>query len=154
MNTPASSPLPLPEQVVAPLLDLDETIRAAADLVARGRDAYDSDFIHRLAAEAISNRLGEAVASLDETWRAMLPSVPWRAIRTNRNFVVHVYHAIDYDRLWNTLMTDVPAVAQVLEPYIEAARTATQAATDHAPSDTADEPATDKVSPARGNSTR
>ncbi|MGH3349406.1 MAG: HepT-like ribonuclease domain-containing protein [Nocardioides sp.] len=113
--------LPLPDGVAAHLIDLDTSIRAAADLVARGRAAYDNDFLHRLAAEAISNRIGEAVGNIDESWRDLLPAIPWRAMRTNRNFVVHVYHAIDYARLWNTLVDDVPHVAELLSPYIKAA---------------------------------
>lgn len=113
--------LPLPEGVPAHLIDLDTSIRAAADLVARGRAAYDDDFLHRLAAEAISNRIGEAVGNIDESWREMLPEIPWRAMRTNRNFVVHVYHAIDYARFWNTLAEDVPRVEELLGPYIKAA---------------------------------
>lgn len=35
--------------------------------------------------------------------------------------VVHVYHAIDYARLWNTLAEGVPRVEELLAPYIEAA---------------------------------
>lgn len=59
---------------------------------------------------------------MDAAWRATVPSVPWRAIRDNRNYVVHVYNSIDYARLWNTLAGDVPMLADLLEPYFAHAR--------------------------------
>jgi uncharacterized protein with HEPN domain len=112
---------PLPERVVADLLDLDTGFRAAAELVRRGKAAYDADEMLRFAAEAISNRLGEAVQRLDAGWRSTVPEVPWRLIRDNRNFAVHAYEGINYDRLWNTLATEVPKVASLLAPFIEQA---------------------------------
>jgi uncharacterized protein with HEPN domain len=117
-----NSALSLPGGVAAALLDLARSVQAAAELADRGRAAFDDDLLLRLAAEAISNRLGEAVANIDAEWRDALPEVPWRAVRMNRNFVVHAYASIDYERLWTTLTVAVPALGEVLQPYFDAAR--------------------------------
>ena len=119
----------LAEDVAEDLLDLDDAIRAARDLVARAREAFDHDEMLRLAAEAISNRLGEAAGRLDPAWKATVPEVPRRVIRDNRNFVVHAYRGIDDDQLWSTLAVDVPALGRLLEPHVGRARATINAAT-------------------------
>jgi uncharacterized protein with HEPN domain len=124
-------------QTAAELVDLERSFQHAAMIVSRGRQAFDGDEILRLAAEAVSNRLGEAVARLDSSWRASRPDVPWRAIRDNRNFIVHVYQLIDYEQLWNTIAVDVPAVWEVLKPEIAQAHVLLEA--DEAQDEAADE---------------
>lgn len=112
----------LPEGVAADLVDLGEALDACAALVVRGKDGYDADEMLRYASEAICNRMGEAVQRLDQDWRETIPGVPWRAVRDNRNVVVHAYRGIDYDELWRTLVRDVPEVDRALRPFIDSAR--------------------------------
>jgi uncharacterized protein with HEPN domain len=79
--------------------------------VERGRDAYDADEIHRLAAEAIMHRIGEAVARLGDDFIAAHPAVHWRPMKGMRSVVAHEYGAIDYALVWNTLAHDLPREA-------------------------------------------
>lgn len=94
--------------------ELQEAVRAGADLVGRGRSAWDADRVHRLAGEAIISRVGEAVVKLPEEVRAAMPSVPWREWRAQRNLVAHVQHRIDPQLLWVTLDRDLPALGRAL----------------------------------------
>lgn len=112
----------LPETVAADLVDLGESLDACDMLVGRGKDAFDADEMLRYAAEALCNRMGEAVQRLDPGWRETMPEVPWRAIRDNRNVIVHAYRGVDYDELWRTLATDVPSVRESLAAVIGRAR--------------------------------
>lgn len=112
----------LAEHVAADLADLGETLEACSTLVARGREAFDADEMLRYAAEALCNRMGEAVQRLDPAWRATRPEVPWRAMRDNRNVVVHAYRGIDHDELWRTLAHDVPRVSERLRTVVGQAR--------------------------------
>lgn len=79
--------------------DLLDAATAAAEIVARGQDAWEHDRLLRLAGEAVINRVGDAAGRLPDDVRANMPSVPWDDIRANRIFVAHIYHRIDYQTL-------------------------------------------------------
>lgn len=86
----------------------------AADIVSRGRAAYDSDLVLRLASEAVVNRLGEGIGRLTDTLLAATPEgIPTELVRGMRNRVVHEYQRIDYGLVWNTLERDIPRVRPV-----------------------------------------
>lgn len=99
------------DKVVDDLLDAAD---AAAEIVARGREAWDGDRLFRLAGEAIISRIGDAANKLPDDIRAAMPAVPWGDIRANRVLVAHIYHRIDYGILWETLRQDVPRLAAEL----------------------------------------
>jgi uncharacterized protein with HEPN domain len=77
------------DKIVGDLLDAAD---AAAEIVARGKDAWQRDRLLRLAGEAVISRIGDAAAKLPDDVRAAIPSVPWEDIRANRVLVAHIYH--------------------------------------------------------------
>lgn len=83
----------------------------AERLVARGRPAYDGDEALRLAAEAITHRIGEAVSRLSEEFVTDHPQIEWRKVKGMRNIVTHEYARIDYEIVWNALALRVPEIA-------------------------------------------
>ena len=92
--------------------DLLDACSAAAEIVARGKTAWDQDRLLRLAGEAVINRIGDASMKLPDSVRASIPEIPWEDIRANRVLVAHVYHRIDPEILWATLSQDVPTLAK------------------------------------------
>jgi uncharacterized protein with HEPN domain len=102
------------DKVVGDLLD---AAGAAAEIVARGEQAWADDRLLRLAAEAVINRIGDAAGKLPDEVRSAMPSVPWEDIRANRILVAHIYHRIDPNILWATLSQDVPLLASELERW-------------------------------------
>ena len=114
------------DKVVGDLLD---AASAAAEIVARGQEAWERDRILRLAAEAVINRIGDAAGKLPDEVRAAMPGVPWDDIRANRVLVAHIYHRIDPTILWATLSQDVPRLAAEVERWhhLELAREADRA---------------------------
>lgn len=112
--TAPGTPRPI-EKVVGDLLD---AASAAADIVARGRPAWDADRILRLAAEAVINRIGDAAGKLPDEVRSAMPEVPWDDIHANRVLVAHIYHRIDPEILWATLTQDVPLLSAELERWL------------------------------------
>lgn len=88
--------------------DLDATLTRAAELVARGEDAYLRDPALPLAFEALSNRVGELAKRLIAADPARFSSPLWRQAARNRDFVVHNYHRIDAGLLWRTVAEAFP----------------------------------------------
>jgi len=102
----------------AALQDLLEFSGMAGRLVARGRSAYDRDETLRLAAEAITHRIGEAVARLSDEFIADYPQVEWRKVKGMRNIVSHEYAHIDYEIVWTALADRIPAMAAVIRDIL------------------------------------
>ena len=91
----------------------------ASRLIARGRPAFDSDEVLRLAAEAILHKIAEAVARLPDDFVSMHPDVPWRRMRAARNLVAHLYEQVDYGLIWDAFAQDLPRDADRIGHILE-----------------------------------
>lgn len=98
----------------AVVADIEQAAEAAAQLIARGRSAWDADFLLKLAGEAVIGRIGDAANRLPEEVKTAVPNVAWDDIRDIRILVDHIYHRIDYDALWQTLKDDIPRLVAEL----------------------------------------
>lgn len=97
---PSRCDAPIGEKVLADLLDSAE---AGAELVARGRAAFDEDRLLRLAGGAVVGRIGEAARKLLAAFGEELPQdIPWSDAVGARIIVDHAYHRVDYDVIWST----------------------------------------------------
>ncbi len=113
---PASRPHTVVEQrygrrTCLSLQDILDFANDAALLVSRGREAYDSDRMLALAAEAIVNRIGEASGRVSPELVADHPEIPFRRAKGIRNFVSHRYDRVDPAVVWAALETDIPPFA-------------------------------------------
>ncbi len=99
------------------LSDLDEAVNAAQDLVRMGRDRWDREQILRLAGEAVIGRIGDVASKLPDQVILETSEVPWAKERGMRIIVDHVYHAVDYNIVWETLRNDVPELGTAIERW-------------------------------------
>ncbi len=88
--------------------DLLRFAEEAAELAARGRDAFESDRMLQLAGLAIIIRIGEAAGRVPPEVRAQHPQVAWRQIVGMRNRIVHDYDVVDYALVWEVIERHVP----------------------------------------------
>jgi uncharacterized protein with HEPN domain len=82
----------------------------------------DETFADTMRLDAILMNLhviGEAVKNLPDDLRERYKEVPWRQIAGMRDFVAHVYFAIDLDILWDTITNDVPALRESVMRILE-----------------------------------
>ncbi|MPZ86708.1 MAG: DUF86 domain-containing protein [Nitriliruptorales bacterium] len=103
--------------VGALIADLLDACDAAADIVERGKTAWNEDRLHPLAGEAVVGRLGDAAAKLPTQVTDAIPEVPWSDVIGLRIRVDHVYHRLDYDTMWETLYRDVPALRAAVSSW-------------------------------------
>jgi uncharacterized protein with HEPN domain len=99
---------------------LDDILQAAdvaAEIVRRGRDAFESDTVAQYGAEAVIGHVGDAASKLPDDVRASMPEIPWKEIIGFRIVVDHAYHRLDYGRVWNTLCEDVPRLREAIDRY-------------------------------------
>lgn len=88
------------------ILDAAEKV---SQLVNRGgRNLYDDDFA---IADAIVRELlviGEAAKNISPEFKAQHVEIPWKEIMGMRDWLVHGYAEVDWDKVWNTAMSDIP----------------------------------------------
>ena len=97
------------------MLELRATLTTAAELVPRGRAAYDADPALRLAFEALSNRVGDLAKRLIALDPERFNAPLWSAAARNRDVVAHHYHRIDYELFWQTVAHDFAELSAVLD---------------------------------------
>jgi uncharacterized protein with HEPN domain len=82
------------------------------------RADLDCDRVLSLALVRLMEIVGEAAARLSDHLTDHYPDVPWPAIVSLRNRLIHGYDAIDLDILWQVLATDLPALLPRLDAII------------------------------------
>lgn len=63
--------------------------------------------------------IGEASNKIDENLKEKYPFVNWREMSGIRNRIIHNYFGIDYDIVWDTVVTDIPQLKEWIEMIIE-----------------------------------
>src|SRR5579862_4530424 len=64
--------------------------------------------------------IGEAAYRISKQVKAEHPEVPWAALMNLRNFYIHVYDRIDYERVWYTATNTIPSIHQVVSQLLPA----------------------------------
>ncbi len=106
-------------------LRLDDILQASErviELVSRGREVCETDW---MLCDALIHELtviGEACAALPIELRTEYPNVPWKDIVAMRNELVHRYFGVYFEELWATALEDVPALAAQVELILSALR--------------------------------
>jgi uncharacterized protein with HEPN domain len=99
---------------------LEDILRAtdvAVAIVAHGHARFTDDLVLQFAAEAAIGRIGDAASKLPTAVLAAMPDVPWKEIIGFRIVVDHAYHRLDYNRVWNTLVDDIPRLRASIEHH-------------------------------------
>lgn len=79
---------------------------------------YEDFMSDVLRQDAVTRRIeiiGEAATRLSSAFRDAHPEVEWRDIRDMRNFLIHVYDQIDYEKVWDTVQQDLTPLLTAVE---------------------------------------
>lgn len=104
---------------VVALRDFRDFAAQAARLVERGRSAFDSDEMLRLAGDAVVVKLGAAVARMDETFVTDHPELMLRLVKDMPNLVAHEYDAIRPGIVWNALERELPIIDDLIAGLLD-----------------------------------
>lgn len=100
------------------LLDmLEEARRLQAALQGKSRADLDDYLIANGVRHAIA-LIGEAASQISEATRQQYPDLEWKEMIGMRNFVIHHYHRVSLDVVWDTAAKDIPALITQLDAIL------------------------------------
>lgn len=92
-----------------------DAAEAVAQFIAeRSRDDLDRDRMLRFAVVHAIEIFGEAASRVSPESRTATPQVPWGAIVSMRNRLIHGYFDSDTAIVWKTATVEIPALLPVL----------------------------------------
>ena len=62
--------------------------------------------------------IGEAARGVSQEFRRADTTIPWQDIIAMRNRLIHAYFDVDLDRVWDTIVFDLPPLIEALEDLI------------------------------------
>jgi uncharacterized protein with HEPN domain len=63
--------------------------------------------------------IGEAARHVPAEIRARYPELPWAEMFTMRNIVIHEYHGVNLQIIWQTVKEDLPALVSPLKRILQ-----------------------------------
>ena len=94
-------------------------IQQAINRLSSDYDAFVQDKDVRTAIVMYIAQIGELSAGLSEAFKQNEGSVmPWGMIKSMRNLIVHAYHKIDTDTIWETAIGDIPKLAELCKTVL------------------------------------
>ena len=63
--------------------------------------------------------IGEASYKLTHVFKETHPELPWESMEGMRHIMVHGYYAISPERLWATIINDIPEMIPILQSYLD-----------------------------------
>lgn len=94
---------------------LDATREALGFVRGRSREDLQRDRMLALALVKSIEIVGEAAARVTPETQLRYPGIPWLDVVAMRNRLIHAYYDVDLDRVWDTIIEDLPKLLTELE---------------------------------------
>nr|WP_294875094.1 HepT-like ribonuclease domain-containing protein [uncultured Pedobacter sp.] len=62
--------------------------------------------------------IGEASTKIDDEFKAIYPNVEWRKMSNTRNRLIHDYFGVDYDIVWDIIVSKLPDLEAEIQAII------------------------------------
>ena len=77
-------------------------------------DQFSSDLRTQSAVVRQLEIIGEAAKRVSDATRLVYPSIPWSMLARMRDKLIHAYHSVDPQVVWDTVETDLPTLSKIL----------------------------------------
>ena len=97
---------------------LDAAREARSFIRNQPRSTLESNRVLVLALVRLVEVVGEAAAQMSKECQDVHPEIPWAQIIAMRNRLIHAYFDVDLDRVWDTVVDDLPPLIAKLEQLV------------------------------------
>ena len=95
------------------------TARMFGQELGLAREKFDANPLYRCASIRCLEVIGEASKYLSSDTKDRFPQVEWKKIAGMRDILIHDYYGVDLDIVWYSLIDDIPALIEALEPVVD-----------------------------------
>ncbi|TGL62361.1 HepT-like ribonuclease domain-containing protein [Leptospira sarikeiensis] len=67
--------------------------------------------------------IGEAAGKVSDRFKNKYPEVEWRKLSATRNHLIHGYFVVDYDIVWDLVVSKIPILDSQLTKILETEKT-------------------------------
>jgi len=78
-------------------------------------ESFTNNELHLTYSVFALSQLGELSTKLDKEFKEKKNAIPWNALKSIRNRIVHDYDGVQHRVLWDTLTNDIPKLITQLE---------------------------------------
>ncbi len=111
--------MPPPKSAVRLRHMLDHAREAVSMVRGKTRADLDTDRQLNLALVRLLEIIGEAAGRISKEDQDRYSNIPWPEIVGLRNRLIHGYDEVDFDILWQIVITDLPPLIINLEKLVE-----------------------------------
>ncbi len=97
---------------------LDASREATAFAARKSRTDLDKDRMLTLSLIKSIEIIGEAATNVSADYQHKHPQIPWLDIIGMRNRLIHAYHSVNLDIVWETVIKDLPPLIAALEDIL------------------------------------
>lgn len=99
-------------------LDILDRIGRIERYTADGREEFMASELHQDGVIRSFEVIGEVVKRLDSDLVARLPQVPWSDFAGFRDILIHQYHRVRLDLVWDFVKNDLPILKAAVESIL------------------------------------
>lgn len=96
------------------IADILDAAKKLSDRLTMPFETWVEDEDLRLITERLVEIVGEAARAITPEGRAAWPTIDWTGLIGLRNVLVHAYHRVQPELLWQAATVDIPAIATEL----------------------------------------
>lgn len=79
---------------------------------------FESETFKRAASRSFEI-IGEASKKVSSDFKSKYASLPWSDMAKMRDKIIHHYHGVDYELIWNIMTYDIPELSTLVLEIIE-----------------------------------
>lgn len=98
------------------LLEVEYLLSASTGLT---RERFLADETLKRAFVRSLEIVGEAVKQIPGDFRQRYPHVEWRKMAGTRDRLIHDYLGVDYELVWDIVVTKIPTLREAMEEIVE-----------------------------------
>ena len=105
--------------IIRHMLKYCDEVETAHDDFSHSKERFMNSSTYRNAVTMPILQIGELANHLSEEFKQEHKQIPWNEMRGIRNLMAHQYHSVDFEIIWDTSRTDIPAFRKFCKDYLE-----------------------------------